>query len=258
MLHTAYNQPGGSGYILDRSRLANNACWFVQSTHSAASDSAGYGRHPDKPFATLDYLLSNYSTLGVSTYDRVEIGPGHNEGLANDQWTVALAGLTIEAHELAVGGLAPTFDFDHANSSIDVTANNVTLRGLRFRPSVTAVLIGVDLTTGVTGCVVEGCEFMGGEDGAGVDEFVIALRLQSGNHETKILRNRILTHASATHATHAISIAAASDRLAIEGNVIYARYFPLEIGGQQFTGAPFIDDLWARHRATFPVFRTSP
>jgi hypothetical protein len=224
MIHTAYNQPGGKGLILDRGKAATNRVWFVQSTHAKASDSAGYGRHPDLPFATLDYLLTNYSTLGVSSYDIVVVGPGHNEGLANDQWAFAIADLTIVAHELAVGGLAPIFDFDHANTSIDITANNMTLVGLKFRPSITDVLIGVEIATDVTGTRLIGCEFMCGEDGAGVDDFAVCLKLVSGNHDTVIRGNRFLSHVSAAGYTHAVSIAAASNRLVIENNVIYGQF----------------------------------
>lgn len=44
--------PGGIASVVDRTFVAGNV-WYVDSTHAAASDSAGQsGTSPDQPFAT--------------------------------------------------------------------------------------------------------------------------------------------------------------------------------------------------------------
>jgi hypothetical protein len=206
--------------IINRTAVGTNQIWFVQSTHAKASDAAGFGRRPDKPFATVDYLLSNTTALGVTANDTVVFGPGHNEGLAADQWTAAVAGLVFVANGMAVGALAPTLDFDNAATSLDITASNTQWHGIRFRPSVTAVLIAIEIANGVTGTRFVDCELMVGEDGAGVDEFVKGVRLVGGNTGTVFQNCTIRTHESAAGSTHAIHIDAASDYLIFDGLTI--------------------------------------
>jgi len=217
------NQPGGLFQVVDRSAHTGNI-WYVGSAATGATDGLGYGRNPDGALATFAYLITNATTIGFASGDEVIFLPGHDEDIANAQITISQSGCWFHAHEAAVGAKRPVFSYDHANASIDVTGDDNRFTGIRFRPSVTSVLIGLDLNTGSTGCCIEDCEFEEGEDGAGVDEFVIALRLQSGNHDTVLRRNIIRTHASATHATHAVSIAAASNRLVIEDNTIYGTF----------------------------------
>ena len=94
------------------------------------------------------------------------------------------AGLTIIG--LGTGTRRPRFDFDHANASIDITANDVTLENITLLPSVTAVLIGIDVNAGVTDTVIRNCESLPGEDGAGVDEFALTVDIKAGCTRTLI------------------------------------------------------------------------
>jgi hypothetical protein len=65
---------------------------------------------------------------------------------------------------------------------------------------------------------------MNGEDGSGTDEFVKALHLTSGNHDTVMRNLRIRCHTSASQATHGIHVDAASDRCVFDGVVIDGPY----------------------------------
>jgi hypothetical protein len=108
----------------------------------------------------------------------------------------------------------PRFDFNHANATIDIGANDILL----------ANLIGIEIESGVTGTMLANIEWMVGEAGDGTDEFVKALRLVSGNHDTVMKNLRILAHASAGAATHGIHVDAASNRLTFDGVVIDGPY----------------------------------
>lgn len=191
--------------------------FFVDSNSAAGVDAAGYGRSWAKPMLTIEYAINNARGAGVPVQagDVIYVAAGHNEGAGDAQiFDLDIAGVSIIG--LGKGARRPILDFDHANATIDVGANNCRIVGFQLRPSVTGVLIGLDIETGVTGTVLEDIDFINGEDGAGVDEFVKALHLTSGNHDTEMRRIRIRAHASAAHATHGIHVDAASDRCIYE------------------------------------------
>jgi len=208
--------PGGVFTIVDYPNHTGSV-WFVDSNSTTGEDSAGYGQSPDSPVLTVDYAIGL-----AAAGDTIYVAEGHNEGSSSVIFDADVAGIKIIG--CGVGSRRPTFDYDNAAATIDVGADDITLRNLIFRPSVTAVLIGVDLETDVTGCVIENCEWAIGEDGAGTDEFVKALHLTSGNHDTVMRDLKILAHASAAQATHGIHVDAASDRLTFERVIIDGPY----------------------------------
>lgn len=203
-------QPGGVFNIVDISNHPGNV-WFVGSTVTGATDAAGYGQNPDAPFATLSYA---FSSDVLAAGDVVYLLPGHNEGLGDAQIALDIAGVSIVG--LGRGSLTPRFDFDHANASIDVAASNIAIRNVRLLPSVTAVLIGIDINTLCTDTLLEDIQVLPGEDGAGVDEFVLAVDLKVGCNRTVIRRFKHRQHASAAGSVASISLTGASDDITVE------------------------------------------
>lgn len=204
--------PGGAA--LATLGLFPNSIWYVDS----AVDSASGGTSWASALGTIDEAI-NLASAG----DVILVAPFHNEGAGNAQiFDCDVAGLTILG--LGDGTQRPILDFDHANAVCSVGANDCTIAGFQFRPSVTAVLIGLDLETGVTGTNVVNCEFINGEDGSGTDEFVKAIHLTSGNHDTKIIDTVIRCHVSAGQATHGIHVDAASNRCVYKNVVIDGPY----------------------------------
>lgn len=180
------SQPGGFRSLVDISRHPGHV-FFVGSVAIsggvAGVDAAGYGRNPAKPVATIDYAVG-LCTAGKG--DVIYVLPGHNEGLGDAQITVDVAGVSIIG--LGQGSLTPRIDFDHANASIDVNANGCTIKNLRLLPSVTAVLIGIDVMAAKTDTLIEDVEILPGEDGAGVDEFALGIDIKAGCSRT-VVRN---------------------------------------------------------------------
>lgn len=201
--------------------LAEAQVLFVDSGSAQAldTDDAVHGHSFETPLATIDYAIG---LCTASEGSIILVAPGHNEGLGNAQIDFDVAGVTCIG--LGEGNLIPRIDFDHANASIDIGANGVTLVNLKFLPSVTGVLIGVDVESGFTNFKMVDCEFMIGEDGAGVDEFVKAIELKSGNHDCIFENVKILAHASAAGATHGITAAAACNRLTFKNVIIDGPY----------------------------------
>jgi hypothetical protein len=202
-------QSGGMFSILDREAFPNGNVWWVGSTVTGATNGTGYGRNPDAPFATLLYAETQ-----VAAGDTIYLLPGHNEGLGDAQIDLDVANLTVIG--LGTGSKIPRIDFDHANASIDIGANDVTLKNIALLPSITTVLIGIDIEAGKTGTVLEDIVVLPGEDGAGADEFVLAIDLKAGCHDTTIRRFVNHMHASSAHADAGISLTGASHRVRIE------------------------------------------
>jgi hypothetical protein len=146
------HQPGGVyGYVSIDKIPAD--IWFVDSTNTAASDSAGYGHNPDAPFATLDYILS----LAVSG-DTIICMPGHAEVVA------AAAGLVFDVAGITVigvgeGALMPTITFTDTTSDMDIDAADITIVHMNFVAGIADVAAAID----VNACrlTIRDCRFDG-------------------------------------------------------------------------------------------------
>lgn len=202
--------------------LAEAQILFVDSGNTANKLDADDGEHGhsfEKPLATIDYAI------GLLTADEqglIIAAPGHNDSLGDAQIDFDISGVHLIG--VGEGSLKPRIDYDHANSSIDIGANNVTIQNIDILPSITSVLIGVHVETGVTDFHMKDVRFLIGEDGSGADEFIKAVELTSGNHDCIFENVTILAHASAAQATHGIHIAAASDRLVFRNVIIDGPY----------------------------------
>ncbi len=203
-------QPGGLFCITDPINTSTGSIFWVHS--GTGSDAAGYGYSPDAPVATIDYAIG---LCTASKGDVIYVMPGHNEGLGNAQIAVDVIGISIIG--LGKGSLTPRIDFDHANASIDISAAGCTLKNLRLLPSVTAVLIGIDVMAAVTDTTLEDIEVLPGEDGAGVDEFAVAIDIKAGCSRTKIVRPEIRQQATAAGVIAGIKLTGASDNVKVIG-----------------------------------------
>lgn len=178
-----------------------------------------------QPFKTLDYAISRCK---ASRGDIIVLMPGHNEDYDastsgdNKAFDVDIAGVTIVG--LGQGELRPTFDFTNAGAKCVIGADNVVLKNIVFRPSVTDITIGLEIETGITSATLEDIDFAMGEAGDGTDEYIKAIHLVSGNHDTIFRNVKIFAHASAAGATHGIHIDAASDRLTFQNVIIDGPY----------------------------------
>jgi hypothetical protein len=163
--------------------------FFVHS--GTGTDGAGYGQNPEAPVATIDYAI------GLCTANKGDVV------------------------YVLQGAARPRIDFDHANASIDVTANGCTLKNLVLLPSITTILIGVDIAAAVTDTLLEDVEVLPGEDGAGADEFVLGIDIKAGCSRTKITGLEYRMHASSAHANAGVSLTGQSDDVEIANSYIH-------------------------------------
>ncbi len=203
--------------------LAEAQVLFVDSAHSDAldADDTEHGHSFQKPLATWDYAI-NLCTADERSI--ILLAPTHVEALVNAQVDIDVADVAT----IGIGsGLAKaTVTFGHINSSIDIGANNVSVQNVNLVPTVTAVLIGVHVETGKTGCRLKDVKFVIGAT-PGDEEFVKSVELTSGNDDTVFEDVTILASVGAT-TTHGIHIAAASDRLTFRNVIIDG---PFSTGG---------------------------
>lgn len=201
--------------------------YHVSSTHTNASD-ANAGTSPNQPMATLDAAVARCT---ANKGDMILLYPGHVESLGNEQIDLDVAGIYVIG--LGHGSQRPRIDYDHASASLDIGASGITVKNLVLRPSVTAVLIGIDIETTVTDTRLEDIECIPGEAGDGTDEFVTAIELKATCTRTAIVGFKYAHHASVAHAEQAIHINGISDR-------VYVGHFWIEItGGAAVAGILF-------------------
>lgn len=184
-----------------------NKVFYVSSTHAAASNS-NVGTDPNYPLATIAGAVAL-----AAANDTILVAPNHNEGFGDAQLTLSVAGLKIIG--IGVGPARPRIDYDHANASIDITANGVRLENFTLLPSVTDVLIGIDVNAAVTDTQLVNLESLPGEDGAGVDEFAKTIDIKAGCTRTSIVGCNFTQHASAAGVLSNVCLTGASDLVSI-------------------------------------------
>lgn len=182
--------------------------FYVDSNNGS---SAGPGWSPQNAYATVAQALA-VCTAGND--DHVYLMPGHNEGIGNAQLTWSVDGVTIVG--LGRGDEKARFDFDHANASIDITGDSVTVKNIALLPSVTDVLIAIDVNAGATDCRLIDIEARPGEDGAGVDDFAAVIEFKAGCDRGLVDGLKVRQHASAVGYIAGVRFKGASDDMEVK------------------------------------------
>lgn len=204
------HQPGGVFTVVEE-RFTTGDIWWVDSGSATGSDAAGYGRNPDKPFATLDYAIGNCT---ANNGDTIYVMPGHAENLAADSAVdVDVAGLRIIG--IGWGGSRPTFTATAAAGDFKLASSCNHIENLLF-------LSGIDATTGLleisgTDNTVYNCEFRDS-----VDQATDMLITVDGADRLHIKDCKFIM-AAAAGANSAIALDG-SDDAHIEGCYIYGNF----------------------------------
>lgn len=203
--------------------------YFVDSGATNATDAndGEHGNSWEMPFATLDYAVGKCT---ANQGDVILVQQGHAEDLtATNVIDVDVAGVTILG--MGIGEDRPTFTYDHADALFTIGASNVTIKGLRFMPSVTIVTNAISVETTLQGILIEDCEFAPGEAGDGTDEFVDTLSFVSTDDDCIVRKCVFRTHSACNGAASAITTLAACDRMLIEDNIFVGAYSTAAIKG---------------------------
>lgn len=126
-------QVGGMFAIEDQS-VSTGERFYVHS--GTGTNSAGYGKSPDSPLATLDYAIG---LCTAAKNDIIYLMPGHAETLSGAAAIAAdVAGVSIIG--LGNGHNRPTFTWGATDASWTVSGANVTIRNIRTTVSVDEVV----------------------------------------------------------------------------------------------------------------------
>ena len=201
--------------------------WVSNSTTTpldgqlGGADGNGQGTF-NKPFATLNYAVTQCI---ANRGDVIFIKPNHAETIATaSAITLGVAGVAVIG--LGTGSSRPTFTWSAAASTINVTANNISLQNLlcisTMATPFTTTAFTVLTTVVAKDFIIDNCEFrdsatttgflgivtQGGTTAAAMDGFTF-----SNNTYTRLL-------ATVTNVVPAVVVTAAHSRLTFVGNYI--------------------------------------
>lgn len=191
--------------------------YFVDSENGSASNS---GVTNDLAVVTI---LAAVGLCTANNGDTIYVMPGHNEALS-DTLTCIMSKAGVAVIGVGFGAQKPRIDFDHTTAIFSITASDCMVKNIAFRASVPAVVVGLEIDGAVTGTIIDGCDWIPGEDGAGADEFIECLEVEAACDNTIIRNCTFREHASAGAATSAIMLTGASDDVLIEGCEIHGPY----------------------------------
>ena len=127
--------------------------WVGSGTANASNSNKGDS--PERPFATISYVLSNKAKANHG--DIIFVMPNHTEDMGNTSVTMGTAGVAIVG--LGVGSNRPTFTYGTNTTKIHVTANNYTFKNLYFdMTGAGSVTTGIDIDADYA--VLEDCEIL--------------------------------------------------------------------------------------------------
>ncbi len=115
--------------------------FYVDSGSTGASDTAGRGKSPGVPFATMDFAVTQ---CAATNGDMVILMPGHAETISDaTSANINVAGV----HVIGLGRAddRPTFTFDNTSGEITIDADDCTLENVVLINGVVAQAIMVNI-----------------------------------------------------------------------------------------------------------------
>ena len=213
----------GGVYTYDDLEEHPGNIFFADSGHAAASDTAGFGRNPDVPFATIDYAVA---LCTADNGDTIVAMPGHAEvvteaaGLALD-----VAGITLQG--LGKGALQPTVTFPTIDSAdVDIDAANVTIKNIHFVAAVADLAVAIDVNA--DDFTLDGCRFTG--DNGGLNALVWVEDALATASDRLTIQNCYCMDRDASN-THFVNFVGTGDGYIIQNNILLGDFGTVCIGG---------------------------
>lgn len=176
----------GGVWTVDDLEQHPGAIWFVNSGATYASNAAGYGRNPDKPFATLDYAIGNCT---ASAGDVIYVMPGHAETWSSAALSAALDVIGVKVVGLGWGTLKPTFTYTHVDATLSITGANCWVENIRLVANLDNVKVGITAGALADGLTLKNVEMA---DTASNKEFLIDVQIAAACNDVTIDGLRVL------------------------------------------------------------------
>lgn len=148
--------PGGLFTIEDMGLSTGNR-FFVNSGAAGVGSTAGFGKSPDSPLASLALAFS-LDILTPNNGDIVYLMPGHTENvIAAATIACDIAGVRVVG--LGEGSSKPTITFTTIDSAtMTMGAASVKLENIRFVCDIDALVVGLPVTAAYV--TIKDCEFI--------------------------------------------------------------------------------------------------
>ena len=195
----------------------------VYYVDSGTGSSSNNGKSWQSAMATIAQAMAKCT---ASNGDQILVAPGHSE-------TFTATGLTcsvIGVHIIGIGNgfNAPIINMNHATAMVSITAASTRITNIQFRPHITSVAKAINIAASY--CTIDGCRFLHGEDGAGVDEFTDTIINAAGSNETLIAGNLFETQRGDASVS-GVKLSDASVGVRILGNTFSGAYSSAAIYG---------------------------
>lgn len=195
----------------------------LQRGVSQKSASDGNDGSFNAPFATIDYAIGKCL---ANRGDIIFVRPGHSETItAASAIDLDVAGISLIG--LGHGSDMPEIEFNHANATVAIGADNILIDNINFNSSISGVTVGVNVEDGVNHFRIAHCRF--DVDADGTDEFLHAIRFVNNNNYCVVEENVI--DMGIGGATAAIHLDADTDHLIIRKNIIRGDFSTANIAG---------------------------
>lgn len=135
--------------------------FYVDSGAAGVQDTAGRGRTPNTPFATIDFAIGQCAD---SNDDVIIVASGHTESVTGDGGiTFDVIGITVVG--MGRGAQRPTVTFSSSTAAdVKLTAANVRVENILFVNAIDAIVAPITIS-GVS-CELVDCEFQDGSAGS--------------------------------------------------------------------------------------------
>lgn len=171
------NKQSGGLFSVENMGYTTGSRFFVDST--TGTDSAGYGKSPDSPVATLDYAIG---LCTASKGDVIYIMPGHTE-----TWSAA-SPCTLDVANVKVIGLGtgtkrPTFTYTHVDATLSITAASCWVENCWFVANVDDTVCAITVGASADGLTLKNIIL---QDTATNKEFLVGISIAALCHYTTI------------------------------------------------------------------------
>ena len=163
MVRTALfvNKQSGGMFAVEDMSLSTGNRFYVDSGASLASDTAGKGKNPDAPFATIDFAIGKCT---ASNGDIIFVMPGHAE-------TIGAAGVDMDVAGVSVIGIGrgadrPTITQNATGSTFAINAASAYVENLLI---ITTAVVVKMVDVNATDCHFHKCEFRMETAALGID-----------------------------------------------------------------------------------------
>ncbi len=214
------------------------AIFYVSSEHADAEDSAGFGKSPDSPVATIDYAVS---LCNASAGDVIYAMPGHTETIA------VIGGLDLDVigiHVIGIGEgtLQPILDMTAEASSISIDAANVTLEGFNIQASFADITNIIDVNA--TDFTVRKCRFT--QAGANLNA-LICVQDAGAAASDRITIEDCYAIQNDVNTTHFVAFGGTGDGHIVRRNVLLGDWSTMAIGGAGVVTMAQVHDNYIYH-----------